>query len=220
MSRRPSRHLPSNSLRALATLGLPFALLLAPACGGAVAYNLGGEPDAGSGSSSGSGGSSSGSSSGGAQDAGAPVLDAAPTVDAIAVVDAGVVDSAPPVEEPPPTTTGPTVLCPNNGNPMTCQAGEYCCVSGNAMQGNQTDSCLSKSASCVGTPIRCAATADCPAGQVCCGSRTTTGYTKVACAATCAGNDITFCDPMASDCPQATPTCNPSQLLPGFNVCQ
>jgi hypothetical protein len=47
----------------------------------------------------------------------------------------------------------------------------------------------------------------------------------VSCADTCTGTDsqgnslIQFCDPAAADCPVGT-TCNTSQLLPGFHVCQ
>ena len=102
--------------------------------------------------------------------------------------------------------------------------GNTACIAGSAMEGNQTDTCQSSGAACMGTVVHCAVPADCP-GQICCGTEQTvanvTSYTEVVCASTCAlTTQRTFCDPSNPVCPTATPTCGPSQLLPGYNVCQ
>ena len=74
-----------------------------------------------------------------------------------------------------------------------------------------------------GTPISCADAADCP-GEVCCGDNLNGLYSRVSCAASCMGmttggaTEITFCDPAGNDCPAGT-TCQPSQVLAGYNVC-
>jgi hypothetical protein len=203
-------------------------LFLAPACSGAQTVALGGGDGgpANSGSGSGGSGGGSGSSSGAVpQDAGT-VVDSGPgTPDSSATVDSSEPMDVAPVEEPPPT--GPAVQCPMNGQPASCQPGDYCCVTGNPMQGNQTFDCQHGSSSCTGTKVHCTVPSDCPSGEICCGSETTTTtgttYTEVTCAAACAGtNQRIFCDPSAqtSPCPMQTPNCAPSQLLPGYDVCQ
>lgn len=203
------------------------ALGLAMACGGAQAIDF---ADAGSGSGSGSGGGSgsgsgsgsggaSGSSSGGVEeDSGAGVVDSGGLADVTEPLDVT------PVEEPMPT--GPAVLCPMNGNPATCEPGDYCCVVGNAMEGTQTDNCQSGGSSCSGTPVKCASPADCPSGQICCGTQQTVAgvvsYSNVECATTCSlTNQRIFCNQMAANpCPATAPTCALSTLMPGYNVCQ
>jgi len=116
-----------------------------------------------------------------------------------------------------------------NGAPSTCQPGDYCCVVGTAMQGNQTDTCEPGATPCTGgTPVRCASAADCQNGEICCGTETTdpqtmlVSYTEVTCAATCAlTNQRTFCDPTdPAACPSTAPTCGQSSLMPGYTVCQ
>ena len=208
----------------LAVVSAPV-IALAPACGGAQPIDFGGS---GSGSGSG-GGSGSGSgvtpeqdSGSGVVDSGQPVLDTGLTLDAIEPADVT------PVEEPPPPT-GPSVSCPMNGAPATCNPGDYCCVAGSAMQGNQTDTCEHTGTTCSGgTPVRCFSAADCSGGQVCCGTEATdpqtmlVSYTEVGCAASCTGTaQRIFCDPATTGaCPAATPVCGQSQLLPGYTVCQ
>jgi hypothetical protein len=212
---------------------------LAMACSGATADNLGqglkghssSSSGGGSGSSTGSSGgsTSSGSSSGGFSSSSSGGSSGG-QVDS-GTIDTGVIDSGTTIDtgtgDEPPPTTGPMVLCPQMGTPQTCNAGEICCVAGNAMQGTQTDTCQGGGASCAGTPVRCGSAADCGAGQVCCGTQQTVSgvvsYTEVTCtaAAACANtNQRVFCDPAANDCPAQAPTCGQSQLMPGYNVCQ
>ena len=123
----------------------------------------------------------------------------------------------------------PPVLCPQNGNPMSCNQGQECCVTGDPTQGTQTDPCQSSGSACSGgTVVRCASKADCPGNEICCGTEQTdpqtmmVTYTEVGCAASCTGtSQRVFCDPMATGaCPTATPVCGQSQLLPGYTVCQ
>ncbi|HEY6459746.1 MAG TPA: hypothetical protein VIY73_06330, partial [Polyangiaceae bacterium] len=109
-----------------------------------------------------------------------------------------------------------------------CGAPDVCCAAGGTSIGKFTCQAASKQCGSTGqpgTPITCATTADCPNG-FCCGVNDNNGfYVKVSCADTCTGTDaqgdslIQFCDPAAADCPVGT-TCNASQLLPGFHVCQ
>jgi hypothetical protein len=86
------------------------------------------------------------------------------------------------------------------------------------------DNCEHQGQACTGgTTVHCAAAADCPMNYVCCGQKDPTGmmYTEVGCRQSCNGTgQVTFCDPAAMDCPMAAPTCQQSQLLQGFNVCQ
>jgi hypothetical protein len=231
-SMRSSRIAPILAAIATSALGLG----LPAACGGAQAINLGGSDSgggggggsgggsgsgsssgtsggsgSGSGSSSGGSGGGSGSSSGSAEDSGSGVMDSSS-------------DDVTPVEEPMPT--GPSVLCPMNANPATCEPGDYCCVVGNAMQGNQTDNCQTGGSSCAGTPVRCASPADCPNGQICCGTEQTVdnvvSYIQVVCADTCSlTTQRIFCDQSGiNTCPVTAPTCALSTLMPGYNVCQ
>jgi hypothetical protein len=221
-----------SSIVAAAVLAPVIAL--APACSGAQAINFdadsgggsGGASGGVSGSSSGNSGGGSGSSSGGSTvDSGSGGVDSGQSAMDSAVLDVIGPEDTGPVEEPMPT--GPSVLCPMNGSPATCEPGDYCCVTGNAMQGTQTDNCEPSGTSCTGgTPVRCASPADCPSGQICCGTEQTVGnvvsYIDVVCATTCAlSNQRIFCDQMTTDpCPTTAPTCALSTLMPGYNVCQ
>ena len=152
------------------------------------------------------------------------VTDASVFHDATGVTDADASspDSTTGDDGPP---TGPSVECPDQGNPATCQPGQYCCVVGDAKHGNQTDTCEPASAPCSGTPVRCAVPADCPSGEVCCGTEQTvagvTSYVEVSCATTCSGaGQRTFCDHLAgTPCPASAPTCAFSSILPGYEVC-
>jgi hypothetical protein len=221
-----------STLSSLVFACLPL-LALAPACGGALSSSPDGKGDAGGGGSgagsgdgSGSGGSGGGSSgSGASMDSGSGGSDAglAP-VDAVAVLDGTGPADVTAVDEPPPS--GPAVLCPSNGSTDTCAPGQFCCVVGDAKQGGtQTDTCEPAGASCAGTPVECASPADCPGGQICCGTEQTVGnvvsYVSVVCAASCAGtNQRMFCNQQSNTCPVASPTCALSTLMPGYNVCQ
>jgi hypothetical protein len=213
-----------STLSSIVAVALAPAIVIVSACGGAQSIDFGHTVDSGSGSGGGSG-SSSGVSS---EDSGASTSDAGQApMDAVAVIDVIEPMDVTPVEEPAPT--GPAVLCPSNGNPMTCNTGEVCCVTGDPAQGTQTDTCQSSGSPCSGgTLISCASKADCPGSEVCCGTEQTdpqtmmVTYTGVSCAPSCAGtNKRIFCDPMApGTCPTATPVCGQSQLLPGYTVCQ
>jgi hypothetical protein len=218
MRRRPYSWFPVRILIACIA-----GVALAPACGGAVTSVLG--PGGGEqGDSGGTGGPVDSGTT--AIDTGStgPVDSGTTTVDVVTSIDSSTpVDSAPVDEQP---ATGPAVLCPDMGSPMSCQPGEICCIQGDPTQGMQTDTCEAPNQGCTpGTRVRCAMTADCPTGDVCCGSETTvagvTTYTEVSCAKTCTGTtQRIFCDPQVNDCPPQTPTCGQSQLLPGYNVCQ
>jgi hypothetical protein len=107
---------------------------------------------------------------------------------------------------------------------------QFCCVSG--LPGNQTDTCVSGMNNCNGqadTPVNCTSSAQCPAGQLCCGRQNTSQpmgnnkYTDVTCRMTCTGsNEYVFCDPnnLPADCPSpGPPNCTMSTLLDGFNRC-
>ncbi len=214
-----------STLSILAVGLLAPVLAVAPACGGAQSIDFGHTVDSGSGSGSGGG---SGSSSGvTAEDSGSPVVDSGQPLMDVAVIDVIEPMDTAPVEEPPPAS--PPVLCPQNGNPMSCNQGQECCVTGDPTQGTQTDTCQSSGSGCSGgTVVRCASKADCPGSEICCGTEQTdpqtmmVTYTEVGCAASCAGtSQRIFCDPMATGaCPTATPVCGQSQLLPGYTVCQ
>jgi hypothetical protein len=215
------------------------ALAFAPACGGALSSGVDGKGDAasssgGAGSGSGAGGSSGGSSSGGGgsgssggalSDSGSSGSDAAVAPrDAASGLDAaGSADTAPTGDS---SASGPSVLCPSNGSEDTCAPGQSCCVVGDAKQGGtQTDTCVPGGTPCAGTLVECARAADCPSGQVCCGTQQTAGgvvsYVGVVCATTCAGqNQRVFCDQLANTCSPSTPTCALSTIMPGYGVCQ
>ncbi len=200
---------------------------VAVACGGADKADLlggGGHTSSGSsGGSSGSGsgsGSSSGSSSGSASSSGSGSGSSSGGVQDASTQDVSTEDVVQPMETGP---TGPAVLCPMQGQPATCMAGDFCCVSGNAQLGTQMDNCEPPGGTCVGTPVHCASAADCQSGYVCCGQKDTTGmmYMEVGCRQQCNGTgQITFCDPAAMNCPANAPTCQQSTLLQGYNVCQ
>ena len=153
------------------------------------------------------------------QDSSAP-KDASMHVDSSALPEASppdvfVVEASTPVQ----------VLCPEDGDTtMTCDPGQICCVTGNAQDG-EMDICQSSGSGCQGTTVNCAASADCDANEVCCGTESTSGgsvtYTDVSCAKNCTqSNHFQFCDPTANDCPLTHPACTPSSVLSGYSVCE
>jgi hypothetical protein len=198
-----------------------LAMALAPACGGATdSHDL-------------LGGGGGGSSSGGV-DAGHDSSHVVGSVDSGAALDTGTkVDSSTgpidsggglPEASPLPEAGGGGFSCP----PTTCKDPSVCCATGTGQGMTPTFKCQDANKPCgnttsPGTPISCAVGADCP-GEVCCGDNLNGFYSKVSCEATCLGTttggatEITFCDPAGADCPAGT-TCQPSQVLAGYSVC-
>jgi hypothetical protein len=189
------------------------------ACGGAVSSNLlGGSRGVDSG-----GGTENDSGVPTEQDSGTEPLDAGTTPDVVTVIDSSEPLDVTPIEEPPPPT-GPTVACPMNGTPATCQPGDICCIAGDPMLGTQTHTCEQPAGVCTGTKVTCTVPTDCPMGQMCCGTEQTTGttamYTGVSCATQCNGANMRIFCSSNTDCPAQTATCGASTLLPGYMVCQ
>jgi len=117
---------------------------------------------------------------------------------------------------------GPPSYSVDCGGTTTCTIpAQLCCVSG---FGPQSDSCVPSASGCnapMSTPVSCTSSAQCPAGEICCGRQPNGAYTDVTCRATCdnGNSEVVFCDPtVPNDCPQGT-TCGPSQVLDGFNRC-
>lgn len=80
-----------------------------------------------------------------------------------------------------------------------------------------------------GRTLACDDKADCPSGQVCCGSLdNTTGFDGVSCRATCdltpnpAFTNVRFCDPFAAtdECTSIGKQCLPSSNFVGYAYCQ
>jgi hypothetical protein len=105
-------------------------------------------------------------------------------------------------------------------------ATQQCCITGG---GNlQTHMCQGQGDTCgmagqQGTTMTCDDTADCQAGQVCCGQLdiTNTSYLQVTCQMDCSNFNAgqrQFCDPMGNDC--VTGTCQASTILPGYHACK
>ena len=129
-----------------------------------------------------------------------------------------------PEASPVPEASVGGLLCP----PATCKDTDVCCATDTGQGMTPTFKCQDPNKACgsttsPGTPISCAVAADCN-GEVCCGENTNGFYSKVSCEATCTGmttsgaTEITFCDPAGDDCPAGT-TCQASEVLAGFNVC-
>lgn len=102
-----------------------------------------------------------------------------------------------------------------------CPAGQLCCLS--TASGVQTYSCASE---CGSTHVACSGASDCDAGEICCGERQTgafsgTSYTRLECRSSCDGlnSPVVFCR-SSEDCPPATPSCEPSDVLRGLAVCR
>jgi hypothetical protein len=118
--------------------------------------------------------------------------------------------------------TSVTIGCEGNAS---CGATQLCCGTPNAGVGGIVTSytCL---ATCGAndTPIACTASSQCGTNKVCCGTVTGGGpigrVSDLSCADTCTGTGkYTICM-TDKDCPQATPTCAASTLLPGTGYCQ
>jgi hypothetical protein len=207
----------------IASFSTAVAVALAPACGGATdPHDL-------------LGGGGNGSSSSGGVDAGRDTsthvgddtdATAAPETGTTFDSSTGPMDSGftLPETSPPLEAGGAGFSCP----PTTCKVPRVCCATGTGQGNTPTFTCQDASKACgntssPGTPISCAVAADCP-GEVCCGDNLNGFYSKVSCQATCTGTttggatEITFCDPQGDDCPAGT-TCQPSQVLAGYNVC-
>ena len=205
----------------VASFSTILAMTLAPGCGGATDPHdlLGG---GGGGTSSGSvdAGHDTSTHVGGGSDSG--TFETGTAGDS----STGPIDSGGglPEASPPPEAGGVGFSCP----PTTCKEPSVCCATGTGQGMTPTFKCQDASKACgnttsPGTPITCAVAADCP-GEVCCGDNLNGFYSRVSCAATCMGittggaQEITFCDPAGDDCP-ATMTCQASQVLTGFSVC-
>ncbi len=121
------------------------------------------------------------------------------------------------------------------GTTLTCtSASPTCCAS----QGSSSTSyaCTASAGACSGPSgtlaIACRDDRDCNGGKVCCADYPLTGsvYTSLRCvsASECpvvddagaATDFVRFCTPTVADsCPGLGQTCNPSNVLPGFNRC-
>jgi hypothetical protein len=157
---------------------------------------------------------------GGGHDAGARP-DVSTVQDSGGVADASVPDTS--VDETGGGGAG-TVFC---GNDTCTTPQQYCCVTGAGQGSTPSYSCKMGQASCgstagPGTPVHCDKTADCPSGDVCCGSDYNGYYADVSCQTSCTGTGFTpvqFCDSSGSDCPQGM-TCQMSGVLTGYWVCR
>jgi hypothetical protein len=200
-----------------------LAMALAPACGGATDPHdlLAGAGGDGTSSGGVDAGHDTGSHVGPGPDSGS-----APDTGMAVDSSTGPMDSGFTLPEagPQPDAGGDGFSCP----PTTCKEPRVCCATGTGQGSTPTFVCQDASKACgnttsPGTPISCAVAADCN-GDVCCGDNLNGFYSRVACAATCAGTttggatEITFCDPAGDDCPAGT-TCQASQVLEGYNVC-
>jgi hypothetical protein len=188
--------------------------------------DIGGGSSSSGSSSSGSGGIDaapevSGSSSGGGYDASLPTDASTDRHEA----GGGPMDSGHVID----VLTSGTLLCPPSGSKV-CTASDICCATGSPGSGNQRYACQSPARTCqdttgTGTVISCASGADCP-NQVCCGENLAGSYTQVSCQPDCTGTGpqggdlITFCNPALNVGCDAGMTCQPSQVLVGFYVCQ
>lgn len=180
----------------------------------------GGSSSGGSSSGSSSGGSSSGGSSSGSSSGGSSSSGSSSGGSSSGGSSSGGVVT-------------PDINCgkENNGTPRVCSGGSSCCAkrSGN---GSLQLSCVApvggQVGQCTGAVIRCDSAADCPSGNVCCGSfEQTFGYKSVQCQPQCVTQlpgvtMVRMCDPNAAvdECASMGLQCEPSGSLPGFHVCK
>ena len=157
-----------------------------------------------------------------------PAPDTSPPKDVVVPMEV----APPPIDTGPPDT-GPT-LPPISCGGTTCSVPEGdCCFAPNEGGGDGTYSCQvpADATGCSGdgnTPIECAGSADCPGGEICCGTLNTedSGYVIVECTTSCNPEEgqILFCGPGSTtdeaSCTALGGTCGMSELLPGFTVCQ
>jgi hypothetical protein len=135
------------------------------------------------------------------------------------------VDAGHDAEPPPDAGNDPGIYCGTNGGstPVYCTVKQQICC---AVFGADY-TCQANAGGCSGTPIACDDGADCP-GTFCCGRfDQATGYRSVSCMQNCTGTAngdtlVRFCNPKSvpDECASIGKTCQPSQGLPGFNVCQ
>jgi hypothetical protein len=115
----------------------------------------------------------------------------------------------------------PGIAC--GSGPYCAPSSQTCCVSSSVLSMQRR--CAAGNSCGQGTPVHCDDTADCPSGQVCCGTDyTNIGYTDVSCRMTCGPSTFTmtyvrFCDPNNNDCPSTSPNCKASTIITGYNVC-
>ena len=111
---------------------------------------------------------------------------------------------------------------------VSCKTPSQFCCAFIAPQSNP-DTCSTSLSDCSnqgGTTVRCTSSTQCPSGEVCCASTTTTSlyYSDVSCRPTCdptttQGNNHQFCDPsVPTDCPSIA-RCEASTVLNGFYAC-
>jgi hypothetical protein len=138
---------------------------------------------------------------------------------AVGPIEAGLVDAA---QVEAAAEAGPSGLaCTNGTMKVYCQGSDTCCLTTGI--GTTTPSCESSSATCLGSPLRCASSADCMMGQVCCSTEQigfTTTY-SVSCASTCTGaGKAELCNPGGGPggCSNGQ-TCSASTELPGYSQC-
>jgi hypothetical protein len=137
-----------------------------------------------------------------------------------------VVVTVPEAAAPPPAMM--SVMCPTSfsgGGTCSGPAPIECCVQQNNMGGGgpaATCDVPATPAACQasgGAAVQCAQTADCPAGDVCCGTKDNNGnYTTVECAASCSASQVQFCGQNSNDC-GSQGTCVQSQILTQYTVC-
>jgi hypothetical protein len=162
------------------------------------------------------------------KDAGLPPVREASTIfpDVGTTKDVSVVIPMPEAAPPPPMMS---VACPTGtgDNMCTGPAPVGCCVSQgiNIGGGPQSATCEVPATPDVcqqsgGAFVQCASSADCPAGDQCCGTQNGDNeYTTVVCASQCSASQVQFCAQQASgECSFGT-YCQQSQIIPPYTVC-
>lgn len=124
----------------------------------------------------------------------------------------------------------PGISCPQMGQANRCMSGETCCLTTTTTLAGTTQNTTCQTSTCSGTPLTCSSQANCPQGQVCCGTETDpsafarASYQDVSCAATCTSGPldvptrVQFCDP-GDTCPAGT-TCQTSTVIQDYTVCR
>jgi hypothetical protein len=139
---------------------------------------------------------------------------------AVGPSEAGPADAMP-VEAAAEAAAPSGLSCTNGTMKVYCQGTDTCCITTGI--GTTTAACGSPN-TCLGTELRCASSADCPMGQVCCASENlstfATTYTA-SCALTCTGlGKSELCNPgKGSGGCSGGETCTSSTALPGYSQC-
>jgi hypothetical protein len=126
-----------------------------------------------------------------------------------------------PIEAAAEAAAPPGLSCTNGTMKVFCQGTDTCCITTGI--GTTTAACGSAN-TCLGTELRCASSADCTTGQVCCASENLGGFTTtytVSCAMTCTGlGKSELCNPSkGSSACSGGETCTASTALPGYSQC-